>query len=285
MTTTKLILVEGLPGAGKSTTAQLAGKLLAEQGYKVRLFLEGGPDHPADYEATACMTADEYARLLHVCSGEQREIVEEAAFKCGGEIFIPYGSIERKTGKPWSEDIRQLLAEKDVYELPLAQNRRVIANRWRRFSEVAQQDDAVTVFECCFIQNPVTMGMIKYGASAKDVNAYVIELLESILPLDPLLIYVGQRDVEFTFRKALQERPGEWSEGFIRYYNEQGYGKAHGASGVEGTIRVLEARAELERSIVEGLAMDKAYIDNSAYDPGQAEQELRTIIEKHITGS
>ena len=46
MLATKLILVEGLPGAGKSTTTQHIGTTLQQQGVACRWYLEGDNPHP-----------------------------------------------------------------------------------------------------------------------------------------------------------------------------------------------------------------------------------------------
>ncbi|WP_187355243.1 hypothetical protein ['Paenibacillus yunnanensis' Narsing Rao et al. 2020] len=282
MTTTKLILVEGLPGAGKSTIAQLTSRLLAERGLTVKLFLEGNPAHPADAESIACLTGAEYAGLLQAGNEQQRQLFMDAVSRQGGDYLLPYGLLEQKTDERLPDDLRQVLAGKDVYELPLAHNREIIAGRWRDFGAEAQSGETVYVFECCFIQNPVTIGMIKNGATFTEVQEYVTELAESVKALDPLVIYIEQKDLEFTFRKALRERPREWSEGFMDYYTGQGFAKTLGVTGISGTIQVLEARAVVERRLVEELALRKAVIDNSAYDFGMAEQELRAIIEKHI---
>ena len=52
--TTKLILVEGLPGSGKTTTAVFVADWLKEHGMETAVFLEGSLDHPADFESVAC---------------------------------------------------------------------------------------------------------------------------------------------------------------------------------------------------------------------------------------
>ncbi len=46
---TNLIIVEGLPASGKSTTAGLITDELLKKGYKVICVDEGASDHPADY--------------------------------------------------------------------------------------------------------------------------------------------------------------------------------------------------------------------------------------------
>ncbi|WP_347552997.1 hypothetical protein ABFG93_22380 (plasmid) [Pseudalkalibacillus hwajinpoensis] len=74
MTRTKLIIVEGMWGSGKSTTAELIYDHLTECGIDTRLFLEGDLDNPADYDKVACFTHNEYNNLLEKYSDSIRLI-------------------------------------------------------------------------------------------------------------------------------------------------------------------------------------------------------------------
>ncbi|MGQ0518173.1 hypothetical protein ACT453_52205, partial [Bacillus sp. D-CC] len=51
----KLIIVEGLPGFGKSTTAKLINEILSQNKIEVELFLEGNLNHPADYDGVSSL--------------------------------------------------------------------------------------------------------------------------------------------------------------------------------------------------------------------------------------
>lgn len=106
---------------------------------------------------------------------------------------------------------------------------------------------------------------------------YVSTLSKIIEKLNPVLFYVEQDDLEFSFKKAFNERTKEWSTGFIEYYTNQGYGKAHGYKGLEGTLKVLEARRALEREIFDRLKLKKEIINNSKYE---AEKYKSMIIGK-----
>lgn len=46
----KLILLEGIPGSGKSSAGAFVLDLLARQGIAARFWREGDFDHPADFE-------------------------------------------------------------------------------------------------------------------------------------------------------------------------------------------------------------------------------------------
>ena len=63
MVETKLILVEGLPGSGKTTTARFVADWLKQRGVETAVFLEGNLDHPADVESVSCLDEQEYANL------------------------------------------------------------------------------------------------------------------------------------------------------------------------------------------------------------------------------
>jgi thymidylate kinase len=56
---TKLIVVEGIPGSGKTTTANFIKELLDERNISNQLFLEGDLNHPADFESVACLDETE----------------------------------------------------------------------------------------------------------------------------------------------------------------------------------------------------------------------------------
>lgn len=262
---TKLIMVEGLPGFGKTTTARMIHDILAERSIESRLVIEGDVDHPADYEGTACIPEEEFGRLLQA-AGPFEEMLSERAVKKDSWYLLPYQKLKNEYGTSFPEELYRSLLHHDIYELPLDLNRKLITERWQAFAEQALQSPAITIFECCFIQNPVTVGMVKHDAPEDEVTDYVLGLEQAIHPLNPLLFYVDQNDLEYAFRKALRERPEAWSTGFVSYYTRQGYGKHHGLEGVEGTLQVLEARRKLEYRILDRFVLNKIWIDNSLYD-------------------
>lgn len=243
---TKLILIEGLPGSGKTTTAQLVHGILTEMNIKAQLFLEGNLDHPADYDGVACFKKKEFGELWSTHE-KFRDLLRTHVIKNGENYFLEYRKMINEYELIFPDELMQAVVKKDIYELPLDQNRKLITKRWKKFTECASNGSDILIFECCFIQNPVTMGMIKYGANKEDILSYVKELAAIVERLNPLLIYVEQNDLDHSFRKIVKERPKEWSEGFIEYYTNQGYGKKHGYKGLEGTLQVLKVRRALEK--------------------------------------
>ncbi|MGC5770837.1 adenylyl-sulfate kinase [Paenibacillus pabuli] len=277
--TRQLILIEGLPGSGKSTIAKMVSEILIEQGKKVRLIQEGNLDHPADYDGVAFYSAEEFRSLLDTHEA-CKDILESRATAYQDGFLIPYRKIREEFGVIFPDHVVQEIFRKDIYELPFEQNVKLITEKWRSFTEnvISADDDSITIFECCFIQNPLTIGLVKYNQSREENVRYVLELERIVKPLNPLLIYIHQKDLAYTFDKAIQERPKEWSDGFIQYYTNQGWGLTKGYHGVEGTVKVLQARKELEIEIYQLLKIEKHWLDNSEYNRAACQMELEEIL-------
>ncbi|WP_062050405.1 hypothetical protein [Bacillus sp. JCM 19034] len=262
---TKLLIVEGLPGFGKSTTANLLYDILTEKNIEVELFLEGNLDHPADYDGVSCFTKNELDEIL-LKSGNLENVFRDKVTKKGENYLLPYRKIKNEYGLGFSDELLNLVLKNDIYELPFDKNVELIADKWNDFAEIALKDNKVYIFECCFIQNPLTIGMIKCGGRKENVINYVRRLAKIIENLNPMLFYIVQDNLEFSFKKVQKERTPDWSTGFIDYYTNQGYGKEHKISGVEGAIRVLEARRNIELEIFDMLKMKKEKINNTKYE-------------------
>lgn len=94
---TQLIIIEGLPGSGKSTVAQLVSEILADKGVEAQMFQEGNLEHPADYDGVSFYKQDEFNQLL---SDHEwfKEILESRAVKHGSNFLIPYRKIKNEYG-------------------------------------------------------------------------------------------------------------------------------------------------------------------------------------------
>lgn len=281
MEKSKLIVVEGMWGSGKTTTAQFIYDHLTESGAKARLFLEGDLDHPADYDKVACFTVQEYNETLqkHSASIElMRSITEDR----GNYKFVPYGKHRRELGNVFSDDLLADVAQYDIYDgiLPLERHCEVHLCRWREFVKAQLHRDEITIFECCFIQNPLTAMLGRYDASEEVIIDYVLELANVIKPLNPQLIYFHSGDVRTTLSRAFQERSSDWNDGVTQYFTQQGYGLSHGLTGFDGLVEFLRVRTQIELKIVEQLPLRKTGIKNDDLNWHRVRQKVIRFVDE-----
>ncbi|MCL2463410.1 MAG: hypothetical protein FWF44_12145, partial [Defluviitaleaceae bacterium] len=89
---TKLILVEGIPGSGKTTTAGKIAEYYRKQGASVNLYLEGQA-HPADLGWIACVPKALYEDLLDKYGGFRRDIEDNTTFD-GDCAMVAYTQVK-----------------------------------------------------------------------------------------------------------------------------------------------------------------------------------------------
>jgi hypothetical protein len=257
------VIVEGIPGSGKTSTARFAAGRLARRGVPTRLHLEGDLDHPADYESTACLGAGAYTALRAAFPAWGAEL-DRLAFRRGEEVLLSYRRLDAPPAGLFAA-----LASKDVYELPLADWQRVTLARWEEFSRAAAQGDDAYVFECCLLQNLLTTPLARFDQPEAQAAAHVLRAAGAISALRPALIYLDPPSVRAALEKAAAERPREWFDFVSAYTCGQAWGAARGLSGFEGLVRFYETRRALEKSLIPALAalgFDVLWLDNAGLD-------------------
>lgn len=273
----RLFLIEGLPGSGKTTTAEALTRVLQNQQINTRLHIEGDLNHPADYENVAYLTMDEWTDFQSKYASLDVLRFSEVF---NDYVLISYRQWQSKQDIP--EAALVFLQAREIYELPFELYQSLIFKKWEAFVAQALTTDTTYVFECCFLQNPLTMGLIKYDLPEATLRALIERIATIITPLQPVLVYVDQPDIERSFRKALKERPTEWADGFVSYYTEQAYGVNRSLSGVEGTIAILQARKVLERQLLEMLPFRIEVFGNEDFSVEARQVWLKQLIQSTV---
>ncbi|MBU3176764.1 hypothetical protein KPL47_10305 [Clostridium estertheticum] len=274
---TKLIIVEGLPGAGKSTTAQIVYDIYKEKGITTELYSEGNYNHPVDFDGVAYFNSNDF-NILEQSHSTSRDVLNRIKIKFYNGYLIPYRKAIEEQQIPFEEKLFNIITKNDIYELPIEIHIELIISRWKDFVNKYINEDKVVIFECCFIQNPITVSMVRNN-SPKDVTMnYINSLTEIIMPLEPVLIYLEQGDIKVSFNRIVCERTKEWFDGFRDYYTKQGYGLSNNLKGLDGVIQVLEARKSLETQVYDSLKLIKYKIDNSAFNFNLLKERLSSIM-------
>ena len=260
MKNTRLYIVEGLPCSGKSSTA----KFIAEKTGGTQ-FDEGCGDHPADWEFHAFIpdTAAEFTAL-------ERAELDILSERLPGGIVVPLNAV--------SGALADKAMKYKIYDcLEWEAERPVMLAKWRRFAENARKD-SLYVFNCVLLQNPMCETMMRFDLSPEQSLCYIREICDIISPLEPVIVYLRNSDIETSIKAALSERGQDWLNAVVDYHCSGGYGMANGLSGFDGYIRALEERQRRELSFLPQLPVRSVVIDDPQKDWHSALQRISDII-------
>lgn len=250
-----LILVEGIPGAGKSTTARKIEQRLRAQGAKVRCFQEGEL-HPCDLAWHACVPASVYRDLFSTFE-EHRDALEHYTPRQGATAYVAYTKLELGPDHPLFTALKRY--EPYRGSVSLNEFKALHLSRWCTFAERVKGDEVTYIFECAYFQNHVTELMLTYQEPAESIAAYMQALIETARPLKPHLIYLSPTDIAWVIDHAANERKSEhpgwkdWFDQVIDYIKDSDYGKANRTTGRTGVLEFFERRRRLELDIIEQL--------------------------------
>ncbi|MGN6332321.1 MAG: hypothetical protein ACTHOD_11820 [Motilibacteraceae bacterium] len=268
-----LVLVEGLPGTGKSTTLGLLGQRAAAAGVPVRCFEEGRPDHPVDFEQVALLSADALLQLSQTGA--------DSAVARAVERYEGYALLRDRERADWPEDLRAALARHDAYDgaqIGPDLHRRALLDSWRRFGAAAAREPWTYVVECVLLQNPVTALLGRFDLPEDVVEQHVHQRADAVADLDPLLVYLDAGDPEAVLAAAAAERPAAWLDFVIRYHTEQGYGLARGLHGFDGLVEFMRVRRQLELALLESLPVRTCVVDVARTSPAEREQRIAAAL-------
>ena len=254
----KLILVEGIAGSGKSTTARKLEQTLGAQGTEVRLFQEGDL-HPCDLAWHACVPLAVYEDLLDTFSEHKHALGLYTSLE-QDTAYVAYTKLELSPNHP-------LFTELNRYEpyqgrVPLDTFRELHLSRWRAFAGRVKEYDTVYIFECAFLQNHVSELMLTYEAPPEAITAHMQALAETVRPLEPYLIYLSPTDIAWVIDHAAQARKSEhpewkdWFDQVIDYVKNSNYGETNGVTGRAGVLEFFRRRHLLELDILEQVPIE-----------------------------
>ena len=280
----KLILLEGVPGSGKSTAGETLLRFFKDKDLRARFWREGDFEHPADFEGIACLNKSQFEDLVSRHT-DLVELFQEHTSIRGDDFLLKY----RKLQSSYPERIDQTLLDElsclDVYDgLPMEDYCRLALDRWQDFGEMASKSDDVVILECCFLQNPLTGMFARHDAAPRVVTKQIEKITAIIRELDPLVIYLLPLDVKATLWHVHAERPKEWADFVIWYLTGQAYGGSHHLHGYEGVIQFYEMRQKFEVELLRRLPIEHLIVEHSGNEWERCDGEIRTFVSPFFLG-
>ena len=266
----RLILVEGIPGAGKTTTARKIKEKLIDEG-KEASFYEEGMSHPADMAWNACLKEDEYNDFIKKCSemweGSKKSISKEELISRiqrqtrieDNNVILAYTKIDFPEDCYWS--LIGDVASKEICDgrKSLDEFRDIHLRRWSKFAEQALLNDNIYIFECAFLQNHIFELLGVYEKSDEEIYLYLKSLLETVKSLSPSIVYIEPSSVEDIIIQAANERKSpegsrpDWIDEVANWVSNMNFGKSHNLKGIEGVFYFCKERLRIDKLMIEKL--------------------------------
>ena len=201
MDAARLIVIEGMIGSGKTTTATAVGDWLAGRGENVRVFCEGAADHPIRTRAEDRLRAE---------AGPQAPGPGRAGDGSAGD-----GGPDGRPG---------------VYA-PV---------QWRRLAERCLRGGQTIIIESSFLQNSVMPAFID-GAPARTVEEIFTQIVRQAAPARPLLVYLRPADIAAAIARVHRTRGDPWSSRNVAFVENSPWARRRSLRGQDAVVKLYQA--------------------------------------------
>lgn len=220
----KLILVEGLCGTGKSTLAERLHGYLIQQGMSSHFYDEGAQGHPTSLNWQSFFRAEEYEALLMRYPDASSEI-RSFAIKNGSDYLIPYREVSEfnKLEALYAELKSRELFWTDSPVAALSEFTFSIQQHWARFAEFASNSDDVYVLEAVFFQHQIHDLLRHYQADDRQIEQHIQAIADRIASLHPVVMYLTQTNVreQQVWISSIRSRPSFATEQNITFMEKR----------------------------------------------------------------
>jgi hypothetical protein len=218
----KLVIVEGIMGSGKSTTALGVAHRLEASGIPAIGITEGVAPHPIRYD----------------------------------------------WDQPWSE-------------MPPAALAKSCVAKWRAYVDSSLALERISIVDGQLFHGNLT-SLFLLEADVDMIAAYCREVVSTIKPLSPLLIYFRQDDVDRAIRVVSRERGETWVNYQVDWKLESPYAKRRGLTGLDGLIALYRDYRALTDQLYADLDIPKISFENSRQEWAVYDDIIdRVLVDQH----
>ena len=276
MENTRLIMLEGLPGTGKSTNSHFLSMQLDREGKKIKWIHEVARPHPVLFFSEASLTHEEYASFLKAHPHAGPALNRIAVFR-KNTVGIDLLELEWTYMDALGTDAFQALQKYDVWTLPLDQYTGLALEKWAYFTEKAlAAEDEVYILDSGIFQFQIFTYLLK-NAPYQDIERFILNLIETVKPLHPSLLYFYREDANATLDFLEKLRGGQCMENIWMRDKAEPYYRDKPA-GAEGTRRFLLDYAHIAKQLFHAADCRKRSIEITGQDWETYENEILSFL-------
>ncbi len=196
MENTKLIMLEGLPGTGKSTNSDFLRMQLQLNGKLTKWIHEVEKPHPVLFFNEASLTYDEYKSFLDIHPHCEQILNQITVFR-KNTIGIDLVELEWNYMKSIGDQAFQYLQKFDVWNFPLDKQVEISLEKWAYFTEKALEQGDIYILDSSIFQFQIFTFLLK-NAPYSELQNFIQKLISIVKPLNPSLIYLCRDNVNDT---------------------------------------------------------------------------------------
>jgi hypothetical protein len=284
----RLLLVEGSPGSGKTTTARSASRWLAAAGARVRVYYEGDPQ-PADLAWQWWLAPTEFEAVCQTHPGAEAELRRCAWIGTAG-VAVAYTKVDvDRCGGQWPE-VEAAMQGREPFNgsVAAATFMHILTERWAEFGASEGSPDAadVVVFDGALLQNTLVELVLYAQHDADSIAGELRRLAESVAQWRPVLLRLVPVDPAAALQAVGRERIDaegrpQWLTSAEDYTVDTPWARARGLSSPGALQAYLAYRQRLEAEVLPRLPLqwvDLASPVGTCAPWGPFEEELAATL-------
>lgn len=202
----QLILVEGLPGTGKTTATQRITEHLASKGINAAPLLEGDSEIPCDFYETAGVPIEEFETF---CASHP-EVADNLSGISLRTMNYVYLRLDR-----CSEFVADTFRKWDMgdelnQQVSVAQYIPCALERIDHWVAANLDNENTVIIDSGFLQNPINELLFR-GAYDAQVCSFIQNIAERFMPLHPMCFYLKRESAKIAIDFAKQAKGPDWA--------------------------------------------------------------------------